>query len=285
MKIFKNKIFIFALSVAVFFVILVSVLAVMGQTGAIKNAANSVAIPFRYVGMKIGEAFDGFSRYFESMTGLIEENESLRQEIDRLEGELADAEATKNENARLRDYLEVKKSYPSYKMVDALIVGREGDNKTAFLTLDRGSGDGVEVGMPVIVKGGVVGSVCEVGRDWCRVRLITESSANVGAYVERSGEIGVVSGDIALGAQNKCVMEYLPEEADVEVGDIVFTSGRGSVYPRGLLIGRVSEVKLDAFSRQKVATVDASVDVEILRYVMIVTDYEVYVESETEASQ
>lgn len=276
MNIFKNKFFIIALSVAVFFVILVSVLSIMGQAGAIKNALNTVSMPFRYVGTKISEAFEGFSNYFESMDSLLDENESLRDEINRLEGELADKEATKDENARLREYIEVKKTYPDLKLLDALIVGREGDNKTTFLTLDSGTADGVEVGMPIIVSGGLVGSVCEVGDVWCRVRVITESSAGTGAYVARSGEIGIVSGDIGFGVDNKCIMKYLPEDADVKAGDLIYTSGIGSVYPRGLLIGRVESVDVDEFARQKVATVKAAVDADSLRYVMIVTDYEIY---------
>jgi rod shape-determining protein MreC len=245
----------------------------MGQTGIITDAVNGIAMPFRYVGIKIDEAIEGFSKYFQSMDALIEENESLREEIDRLEGELADRDATKEENARLREYLNVKKAHPDFEMLDALVVGREGDNNTTFLTLDRGSDQGVRVDMPVIVSGGVVGSVCEVGKDWCRVRVITESSAGSGAYVSRSGEIGVISGDVTLGLQGQCRLEYLSENADVEIGDLVYTSGQGSVYPAGLLIGRISYVGIDEFRRQKNATVDVAVDVENVKYVMIITDY------------
>ncbi|MBE6535263.1 MAG: rod shape-determining protein MreC [Ruminococcaceae bacterium] len=282
MKIFKNKFFIIALSLAIFFVILMSVLSLMGQMGAIKNAMNTISMPFRSVGNKISEAFDGFSKYFTSMDSLIDENESLKSEIDRLEGELADADATKDENARLREYLETKKTYPDFKMIDALIVGREGDNNTTFFTLDRGQSDGVTVGMPIIVTGGVVGSVCEVGNNWCRVRVLTESSAGMGAYVDRSGEIGIVNGDVTLGMSNSCRLNYLSENADVIVGDLVYTSGLGSVYPRGLLIGRVSSVGVDEFKRQKSVVIEAAVDIESLRYVMIITDFSSYTQVETE---
>ncbi len=280
MKIFKNKFFIIALSFAVFFIILVSVLSVMGQTGVIKDAINGVAMPFRYIGGKINESIDGFSRYFETIDSLVEENEDLKTEIDRLQSELADADAAKSENERLREYLDIKKTYPDFEMLDALIVGREGDNTTMFFTLDRGQGDGVDVGMPVIVTGGVVGSVCEVGRDWCRVRVLIEASANAGVYIERSGEIGVVSGDITLSLKNQCRLNYLSENADVEIGDLVYTSGQGSVYPRGLLIGRVSEVGVDANKRQKTAIVDIEFNVGELKYVMIITDFDVYTEPE-----
>jgi rod shape-determining protein MreC len=138
--------------------------------------------------------------------------------------------------------------------------------------------------MPIIVSGGLVGSVCEVGDVWCRVRVITENSAGTGAYVARSGEIGIVSGDVGLGIENKCIMKYLPEDADINEGDLIYTSGVGSVYPRGLLIGRVESVDVDEFARQKTATVKAAVDADSLRYVMIVIDFEIYVEPQVEVS-
>lgn len=275
MKIFKNKFFIIALSVAIFFVILVSVLSLMGQTGAVKDALGTVSMPFRYVSLKISEAFDGFSEYFRSVDELLKENQSLREEIERLEGEVAQGDAAKEENARLREYLDVKKTYPDFELMDALIVAREGDNNTTFLTLDRGSADGVEVGMPIIVSQGLVGSVCEVGKAWCRVRIVTESSAGAGAYVHRSGEIGIVSGDITLGLDNKCRLKYLHEDADVKIDDLVYTSGEGSVYPRGLLIGRISSVDKDEFLRQKTAVIETAVDFGELKYVMIITDFEI----------
>ena len=279
MKIFKNKFFIIALSIAIFISILTATLSLMGQTGPIRDAINTVTLPFRYVGMKFNEAIEGFSKYFQSIDALNEENSSLREEIAELESSLADMEATKDENARLREYLDVKKTYPDFSLADALIIGTESENYSTFLTLDRGSGDGVKVGMPVIVKGGLVGSVCEVGYSWCRVRVITEASSGVGAYVERSGELGVVSGDISLKDTGECKLTYLSEDADIEVGDLIYTSGIGSVYPRGLLVGRVTEVGIDEYLRKKTATVDCAVDFESLRYVMIITDFERHVES------
>jgi rod shape-determining protein MreC len=279
MKIFKNKFFIIALSIAIFISILTATLSLMGQTGPIRDAINTVTLPFRYVGLKFNEAIEGFSKYFQSIDALNEENSSLREEIAELESSLADMEATKDENARLREYLDVKKTYPNFSLADALIIGTESENYSTFLTLDRGYGDGVEVGMPVIVKSGLVGSVCEVGYSWCRVRVITEASSGVGAYVERNGELGVVSGDISLKDTGECKLTYLSEDADIEVGDLIYTSGIGSVYPRGLLVGRVTEVGIDEYLRKKTATVDCAVDFESLRYVMIITDFERHVES------
>jgi rod shape-determining protein MreC len=104
----------------------------------------------------------------------------------------------------------------------------------------------------------------------------------VGAYISRSGEIGIIDGDISMKDTGNCVLSYLSENADVEVGDMVYTSGQGSVYPRDLYIGKVVSVSVDEYLRSKSATVELSVDLESLKYVMIVTDYEIYSEEDIE---
>ena len=272
MKIFKNKFFIITLSIALFFIILTATLSAMGQTDPIKNSINTLTLPLRYAGEKIGEAIDGFERYFTSLEKLHEENESLREEINSLKGELADKEATKEENERLRDYLEMKEKYQSFELEEALIIGREGENHATFLTLNKGTRDGINIGMAVIVKDGLVGSVCDAGSSWSRVRVVNEASASAGAYVQRSGEIGVLCGDIAYKDTGVCTLKYLDENADVEEGDLIFTSGEGSVYPRDIYVGKVVSVKNDGFSRSKTATVECAVDFEKLDYVIVITD-------------
>ncbi len=278
MKFFKNKFFIIVMSLALFIVIFTATLSVMGQTGTINDTLNVVATPFRYVGSKIGEAFEGFSKYFASINELDKENQSLIEEIERLEGELADSQAVKEENERLREYIEFKKTYPDLALTEALIISSESENHSTIFTLNKGREDGIKVGMPVVISKGVVGSVCEIGSTWCKVRVITEASSSIGAYVSRSGEIGLIEGDISLKGTGECILNYLPSDADVKVGDLIYTSGLGSNYPRGLLIGEVTEINTDEYLRTKVARVKCAVNFESLTYVMIVTDYDIYVE-------
>jgi rod shape-determining protein MreC len=272
MKIFKNKFFIITLSIALFITILTSTLSLMGQTDPIKNALNTLTLPLRYAGNKISEGIEGFKRYFDSLEELHKENESLREEINSLRGELADKNATKEENERLRDYLAMKEKYRDFKLNEALIIGREGEDHATFFTLNKGKNDGIEVGMAVMVKEGLVGSICDAGPDWSRVRVINEASASAGAYVQRSGEIGVLCGDIAYKDTGLCTLKYLKENADVEEGDLIFTSGEGSVYPSGIYVGKVTSVNSDGFSRSKTATVECAVDFEALDYVIVITD-------------
>ena len=181
---FKTKFFIITLSIALFFTILTATLSLMGQTDPIKNSLNTLTVPFRFAGQKVSDALEGFGRYFTSLEKLHEENEGLREEINSLKGELADRDATLEENRRLREYLEMKEKYKDFELAEALIIGRESENHATFFTLNKGTNNGIEIGMAVIVKDGLVGSVCDAGTSWSRVRVLNEASASAGAYVQ-----------------------------------------------------------------------------------------------------
>ena len=274
MKIFKNKFFIIILSIAVFLTMLTATLSIMGQTDPIKDVLNTVATPFRFIGNKISESIDGFKSYFKAIEDYKAENESLRAEIESLQGAVADRDAAIEENERLRDYLEMKQKYSSFKLTEALIIGREGEGHCTFFTLNKGKNDGIDVGMAVMVSEGLVGSVCDVGVSWSRVRVLNEASSSAGAYVHRSGEVGVLCGDIAFKDTGYCSLKYLSEDADVAEGDLIYTSGEGSVYPGGIYIGRVISVESDGFSRTKSATVECAVDFDSMKYVVVITSHE-----------
>jgi rod shape-determining protein MreC len=107
---------------------------------------------------------------------------------------------------------------------------------------------------------------------------LLDTSVSVGAVTTRATENGLCEGDYARLHQGHATLKNLPEEADVQVGDIVVTSGRGSVYPYGIPIGRVTEVTANAFVRTTEAAVEPFTDLSDLTQVMIVTKYIHYVD-------
>ncbi len=240
----------------------------------VRNGINTVLYPLRWCGAKISEGFDGFYLYFGKMGDLIEENKNLREENDRLTEKEIYYGALADENQRLREYLEIKKAYPDFSFCDALIISRGSEGYMTIITLNRGSADGIEVGMPVITSLGLVGSVIEVDHSSCKVRTIIEDRGACGAYITRSGEIGVVEGDIIYKDSGLCSLNYLSADADVLVGDTVFTSGLGSVYPRDIPVGKVVKVTENAFDRTKSAEIESFVDFKKITYVMIITDFD-----------
>lgn len=285
MRFFKNKFFIILTSIALAVCIFFSVLSFMGVDNVVRNGINTLLFPLRWCGARISEGFDGFSLYFGKMGELIEENQSLKEENESLRNEEIYHSALADENARLREYLEIKRIYTDYELSDALIISRGSEAYMTIITLNRGSKDGIEIGMPVITRLGLVGSVIEVDVNTCKVRTVIEDRGACGAYISRSGEIGVLEGDIIYRDTGLCSLEYLSEDADVEIGDTVYTSGLGSVYPRDIPIGRVTKITENAYNRTKSAEIECFVDFTDLTYVMIVTEFDSYVASEGEATE
>ncbi len=274
MKLFQNKFFIICLCVAVVLCAVPSTLSLMGYRSLSKNIVGTVTMPFRWCITAIGNAFEGFGRYFEGIDAVNAENEALKEENRKLESDLERLEMLEAENERLRDYLGMKEKYPSFTMEEGMIISYSSGSYVTSFTLNRGTMHGIEVNMPAVVADGVVGYVTDVGLNWCMVSTVIETASSVGAYVPRSGATGIVSGDASLRYDGVCKLTYLEADADIEVGDKVYSSGNGSVYPEGLLIGEVISVGVDEYSRALIATVKPAVDFSSLRYMMILTGYE-----------
>ncbi len=287
----KHKFLLACLCVALAVALFSGVFAIMGWGSLLRDVGGAVIYPFQWIGHKTADGFRGFVRYFSDMDEILNEKESLEAELESLRGELAAAELERDELARLYAYLEIKEGHTDYTLCPALVVATttvstvspglsEGDGEASSarvataLTLNKGSRDGVETGMPVITPEGLCGVVVEVGNNHCRVATVLDPSVSVGAVTSRGGENGLLEGDHTRQYEGMAVLRYLRAEADVTTGDLVVTAGTGSVYPFGIPIGRVSEVSSNAFSRTTEATVIPFVDLSDVRHVAILLDYD-----------
>ena len=272
MRFYKSKTFLIMLTVAIALAAVPAVLSVMGITAPIKNAVATVATPFQWCADKISGAAKGFVAYFTEFDDLRRENEELRAQLAEVRDQIHRAERAEEENAFLRDYLELPDTQTDMKLLDAQVIARGAGNAAMTYTLNRGSLHGVREDMPVITADGVVGAVSEVGVNWCRITPILEINASAGAVDERSGAVGLAEGTYDLRELGLCRLAYLPEGADIAIGDRIITSGYGSVYPQGLVIGTVTEIRSDDYARQKIALIEPAVDFDRLSRVMIVTE-------------
>ena len=278
MKFFKNKFFIITLVVALLLSIVPTVLCAMGQGSYVRKALQTAAQPFSWAFTKIGEGLSGFSVCFQKLSDLQKENEELRAQLDDYRDRIYNAKMLEEENKWLSDYLGLKKEHSDFLFEEASVIGRESGNYSTVYTLSKGTMHDIKVNMPVITEDGVVGYVTEVGPTWCRAVSIIETASAVGAYIERSGELGLIEGSYELRFEGKCRMIRLPADADVHEGDRVLTSGLGSIYPRGLFVGEVVSVDADPYSRTLTAVVQPKVDYSSLVKVMIIKDYTIYSE-------
>lgn len=274
MRIFQNKFFLICLCIALVLTIVPSVFAIMGYRGLAKNIVGTVTMPVRWVATVVGDAFEGWGKYFGTMKELNEENQALIDENEALKEQLQNAELLEKENERLRDYLDMKNKYPSFAMEEGMVISHSSGNYITNFTLNRGTLHGIAPNMPVITKDGIVGYVVEVGLNWCMVSTLIETATSVGAYIPRSEVVGIVSGDYSMRHEGTCKIGYIDAEADIEVGDTVYSSGTGSVYPADLKIGTITAIEANEYDRTLVATITPAVDFSSLKWVMIITGYQ-----------
>jgi len=221
----------------------------------------------------VANAVDGFGKYFSSIRSLEKENQALESENAALKEQIQLAERLEKENERLRAYFEMKTMYPNLKLEEGMIISYDAGNHMTNFTLNRGTLHGIDVNMPVVVPEGIVGYVTKVGLNWCTVSTLIESSHSVGAYSVRSGAVGIVSGATSLKEGGVCKMSFTETNVDIKEGDLILSSGMGSVYPADLVVGTVTAVEMDIYSRMPVATVQPAIDFASLQYMMIVKGY------------
>jgi rod shape-determining protein MreC len=193
----------------------------------------------RAVGAVVAGAVEAWRGYgFHRAT--YEENRRLERRLRELETQLQARSPRVQELEQLRELLGLRKALP-LDTVAAQVIGRDGVPWFRTLTLDRGEEDGVALDSPVLSSTGVVGRVFAVGPHAARVQVLLDRDSGAGVFVERSRVAGVVSGQVstATAGDTDLLLKYVPDRADVAVGDLVVTSGLDRVYPKGLVVGRV----------------------------------------------
>lgn len=246
MRFEKTRVFLICGICAVALAIVTALFAAIGFTGPLRSVLKTVATPFEWCGTQVANAANGFVEVFTDYDRLVAENEELRREVAALKDQVQDDTILKEENAWLKEYLAISDDSPELRLAEARVIGRTTDNYSTVLTLNRGTVHGVKNNMPVITPDGVFGYVKEAGLDWCKVVSLIETVSSIGAYVERTGALGVVQGDINLRDDGLCVMTYVDKNAAPRIGDRVYTQGgEGSHYPPDLLIGEIVSVRPD----------------------------------------
>lgn len=278
----KSRFFVVTAIITLILVAVPTLLSTFGGSNVLRSAVNTLMMPLQKGFNYITDALDGYASYFTEFDELVAENIQLKAELAELSDRLYTAQETETLNAWLVQFLEMKRAHTDFTFAAASVTGRESGNYMTVFTIDQGSAHGITVGMPVVTSDGVVGCVEEVGLSWAKVRTLIESASSIGACVERTGEDGLITGSFTLAKEGLCRLTYLNAESDVRVGDRIITSGYGSVYPRGLVIGVVTEIVPDAYSRTLTATVRPAASPIDLDRVMIITSYEIVTESTAE---
>ena len=257
--------------------VLISVLSFVSATsGFLQNAVGVLTYPFRSAVTAVATWAEDKQRYYKDYSDLIAENEALRERVAELERDARQAEADREENALLRELLELREQRRDLTFESAAVIDRESTNWTSALTLNRGTAHGVEKNDCVVsAEGDLVGVVSAVGYNWCTVLTVIDTDTELGARVFRTQEVAVAEGDLALMGEGKLKLSYLSADAQLLSGDVVTTSGLGGFYPGGPVIGTVESVRTGDDGLAQYAVLAPAARLGELSEVFIIKDFDI----------
>jgi rod shape-determining protein MreC len=255
-------------------VVISLLLLLLRNTEVVRGSSTFVTgllVPVQQVLANVGAAGDRFASAISQIDRLREDNSRLQTDNDRLT----------LENVRLREQaivgrqaeslLSLQRTVP-FESVPAPVIARDPTGVLHFIVLGIGSDDGIKVGHVVLSDQGLVGRVSEVGTNYSKVLLVTDSSSVVSALVQGSRATGIVRGQFG----DSLIMDWLLQTEPVKDGDVVITAGLGignelrSLYPKGLVIGKIAQVQTAEAAAYNRAIVTPAVDLRRLEHVLVV---------------
>ncbi len=269
LRLFKSKIFILILTTIVLFVIMGVSARENSKLNWFGNLFNSAISPvqkaFSVSAQKVGSTLS----FFQDSKAIKEENKKLKARVQELEKENENLKGLKDKNEELKKLVNMKDQFSDFEFLGSNIISMDAGNWFNTFGIDRGSTDGIETDNAVIAGEGLVGRITTVGPISSKVMSILDVDSTISARLTKSSKYVLVKGDINLKDKGFCRMDNIPADADVAVGDSVETSGIGGIYPKGITIGKVVEVRQVNNEMNRYAIVKPVVDFDKLETVSV----------------
>ena len=259
-----------SLQLRLFLAVIISIAAIVadsrfGVFTHVRVYLSSLVSPLQYIANAPGIMLDTMSTQVQTRAGLIEQTKQQEQQLFTLRSRLLKMDHLEHENQRLRELLGSPVHKESRKMV-AELLSVDSDPFSHQVLINKGPLDGVYNGQPVINDQGVIGQVLHVGSTTSRVLLVTDSSHGIPVRVLRNDLRAIASGS---GELDKLELRNLPRNTDVQVGDLLVTSGLGGRFPEGYPVATVT--RSDYVEGKPFAQVEAKplVALDRLRYLLL----------------
>ncbi|OQY06943.1 MAG: rod shape-determining protein MreC [Desulfobacteraceae bacterium 4572_123] len=180
----------------------------------------------------------GIWNHYFYLVSVAQENDNLKKKLSRAVAKNSQYNELELSNQRLRNLLNFKETTAS-KILAAEVISVDPSSWFKAVIIDKGSLDGVERGLPVVIRQGIAGQVVDVSSRYSKIMLIIDRNSSVDALVQRTRARGIIKGEAMAG---QCLFKYVLRKDDVRVGDTIVASGLDGVFPKGLPIGDVKEV-------------------------------------------
>ena len=211
-----------------------------GPFGVARSVFQTAATPVRYLGSLAVAPFQGLGNVVANLTADQQTLSELRDENEQLRAENITLTESAGSVERLQALLEIQDVY-SLQSTGSRIISGSTDSWSSTVTIDKGSSSGITAGMPVMSSAGVIGQVISCSQTTSTVRLLSDESSSISAMVQKSRAQGMLTGS----SSGEVRLTLVRTTQQVEVGDVVVTSGLGGVFPKGLPVGEVTSVSSD----------------------------------------
>jgi rod shape-determining protein MreC len=244
-------------------------LALGGFFGSASRQFSSVLIE---VQTWISSRFLGAQDFFATPRDIVSlrtRNAELETQVSQLQTQVIELQQRVNETEILAALVDFASSKPESTYKAAAVIGRDPSPFLHYIIINRGSNDDIQRGMPVVTNQGLVGRVDAVIADAARVQLITDPGSSVNSFLRNAKTnavtVGSVTGDISL--------DMISQNAVVQPGDLILTSGLGGGYPSDIMIGQVVTLRSLEFELFQQATIQPAVDFSRLAIVLVITNF------------
>ncbi|MCO6553694.1 MAG: rod shape-determining protein MreC [Gilliamella sp.] len=231
----------------------------------IRYYLDTLISPLYYVSNAPKSSFDSLYEMSKTRETLINENANLHADLLQQKNDLLLLEHLKHENDRLRELLGSPLRHDEQKMA-AQVLLIDTDPYIYQFVVNKGKQDGVYVGQPVVDEKGIVGQIYETAQSTSRAILLCDYQHAIPVQVLRN-DIGMVA--VGNGCSNDLTLEFMPNNVDIKVGDILVTSGLDGRFPEGYPVAVVSSVKLDITDSTPIISATPTADLKRLRYLLL----------------
>lgn len=228
-----------------------------------------VTSPFNWIFTKIDD--------YKELIDIREKYQKLLPEVDRIDSLTTENIELRKQLEAMKEELNIKYTINDYEFLNSTVISRNISYWYNTITIDKGSYNGVEVDMVVVNSDGLIGKVVSTTTFTSDVKLLTTSDTNNKISVAISNGNNKLYGLIKDYNYNNNYLEVegISNTETVSVGDLVYTSGLGGVFPSGILIGKVSLITTDEYDLAKIINVSPIADFDDINYVAVLKRKEI----------
>ena len=241
-------------------------------SGPVSAAAGAVLAPMQKGVNQLGSGLTNLREHLRTKKSLEKENEELRTQLADAQQNLNQVQLNQEELDNLKSLYDMDQNYADYDKIAANVIGKDAGNWFSVFLIDRGSNDGITVGMNVLADGGLAGIVIQVGPNYAKVRSIIDDNSNVSARNLSTSDLCVVSGSLKTMNESSLIDfdDLRDKEDQAKVGDQIVTSNISDMFLEGIPIGYITDIKTDSNNLTKSGHIATIVDFEHLDDVYVI---------------